>query len=194
MEEKYLTIKLTNASIATIRQVMLNNKNPELTRYAQYEEVSFTYQKDRVDLGGWQRHGQRQLGSAATLIDHPTRFTASFSKASTASLRALGACPGGSRPCTASGARLQPGSTRSARRQPASRARRRAQSDAQARIHRISLRARPSRQSARHRRLYQAATRPHPAASASAWPALQRQTHSWLIRSAGAVGRSRASK
>lgn len=45
MEEKYLTIKLTNASIATIRQVMLNNKNSELTRYAQYEEVSFTYQK-----------------------------------------------------------------------------------------------------------------------------------------------------
>ncbi|MEO3690531.1 type VI secretion system tube protein TssD [Roseateles paludis] len=45
VEEKYLTIKLTNASIATIRQVMLNNKNPELVRYAQNEEVSFTYQK-----------------------------------------------------------------------------------------------------------------------------------------------------
>ncbi len=44
-EEKYLTIKLTNASISNIRQVMLNNKNPELTRYAQSEEISFTYQK-----------------------------------------------------------------------------------------------------------------------------------------------------
>lgn len=44
-EEKYLTIKLTNANIASIRQVMPNNKNPDLTRYLQYEEVAFTYQK-----------------------------------------------------------------------------------------------------------------------------------------------------
>jgi type VI secretion system secreted protein Hcp len=39
------TVKLTNANIADIKCVMLNNKNPELTRYAVYEEVAFTYQK-----------------------------------------------------------------------------------------------------------------------------------------------------
>lgn len=45
LEEKYLTIKLTDANVATVRQVMLNNKNPDLARYAQYEEISFTYKR-----------------------------------------------------------------------------------------------------------------------------------------------------
>ncbi|MFA6149604.1 MAG: type VI secretion system tube protein TssD [bacterium] len=44
-ERQHYTIKLTNASIAAIGQRMLNNKNPELTRYVEYEEISFTYQK-----------------------------------------------------------------------------------------------------------------------------------------------------
>jgi type VI secretion system secreted protein Hcp len=43
MEEQFYTVKLTNARITNMRTVMLNNKNPELTRYAEYEEVSFTY-------------------------------------------------------------------------------------------------------------------------------------------------------
>lgn len=42
--QKY-TIKLTNANIASIDFRMLNNKNPELMRYAEYEEIAFTYQK-----------------------------------------------------------------------------------------------------------------------------------------------------
>jgi type VI secretion system secreted protein Hcp len=44
-EKQHYTVKLTNASIADIKFTMLNNKNPELMRYAEYEEIAFTYQK-----------------------------------------------------------------------------------------------------------------------------------------------------
>jgi type VI secretion system secreted protein Hcp len=44
-EKQHYTVKLTNANIANISFRMLNNKNPELTRYAEYEEIAFTYQK-----------------------------------------------------------------------------------------------------------------------------------------------------
>ena len=44
-ETKYYTIKLTNAHIVDISLNMLNNKNPELVRYAEYEEVAFVYEK-----------------------------------------------------------------------------------------------------------------------------------------------------
>ncbi len=39
------TVRLSNAVICDIRFHMLNNKNPELMRFAEYEEVSFVYQK-----------------------------------------------------------------------------------------------------------------------------------------------------
>lgn len=39
------SVRLTNASVSDIRFRMLNNKDPELVRYAEYEEVEFTYQK-----------------------------------------------------------------------------------------------------------------------------------------------------
>lgn len=45
MEVNHYTVKLTNASITDIKSVMLNNKNPDLTKYTEYEEVSFVYQK-----------------------------------------------------------------------------------------------------------------------------------------------------
>jgi type VI secretion system secreted protein Hcp len=38
-------VKLINANIASIHFRMLNNKNPELMKYAEYEEIAFTYQK-----------------------------------------------------------------------------------------------------------------------------------------------------
>jgi type VI secretion system secreted protein Hcp len=41
----YYSIKLTNARIASIRSVLPNTKDPNLTRFAEYEEVAFTYQK-----------------------------------------------------------------------------------------------------------------------------------------------------
>ena len=44
-EKQHYTVKLTNANIASISFRMLNNKNPELTRYTEFEEVAFTYQK-----------------------------------------------------------------------------------------------------------------------------------------------------
>jgi type VI secretion system secreted protein Hcp len=44
-EVQRYTVTLTNASIVDIKFQMLNNKNPELQRYSEYEEVSFTYQK-----------------------------------------------------------------------------------------------------------------------------------------------------
>jgi len=39
------TIKLTNANIASISFRMANNKHPDLMKFAEYEEVAFTYQK-----------------------------------------------------------------------------------------------------------------------------------------------------
>jgi type VI secretion system secreted protein Hcp len=44
-EKQFYTIKLTNANIASIQTVMPNNKVPELSKFAEYEEVAFTYQK-----------------------------------------------------------------------------------------------------------------------------------------------------
>ena len=39
------TITLTNANIMDIKFVMPNNKHPELSKFTEYEEVAFTYQK-----------------------------------------------------------------------------------------------------------------------------------------------------
>lgn len=39
------SITLTNARIVGIKSAMLNNKNPELTKYERTEEISFAYQK-----------------------------------------------------------------------------------------------------------------------------------------------------
>jgi type VI secretion system secreted protein Hcp len=44
-EVNHYTIKLTNANIAQINFKMLNNRNPEQSRYPELEEVAFTYQK-----------------------------------------------------------------------------------------------------------------------------------------------------
>ena len=44
-EVQHFTVKLTNANIANISFRMLNNKNPDLMRYSEFEEVAFTYQK-----------------------------------------------------------------------------------------------------------------------------------------------------
>jgi type VI secretion system secreted protein Hcp len=44
-EVQHYTVKLTNAKICEIKFCMLNNKNPELNRYAEYEEVAFSYEK-----------------------------------------------------------------------------------------------------------------------------------------------------
>ena len=44
-EVQHYTVKLTNANIASISFRMANNKHPELMKFAEYEEVAFTYQK-----------------------------------------------------------------------------------------------------------------------------------------------------
>ena len=44
-EKQHYTVKLTNANIASIDFRMANNKHPDLMRYAEYEEIAFTYQK-----------------------------------------------------------------------------------------------------------------------------------------------------
>jgi type VI secretion system secreted protein Hcp len=44
-EKQHYTVELLNANLANISFRMLNNKNPELSRYAEFEEVAFTYQK-----------------------------------------------------------------------------------------------------------------------------------------------------
>jgi len=45
VEWNYFTIELTNASICSGDFRMLNNKNPELMRYEEYEQWGFVYQK-----------------------------------------------------------------------------------------------------------------------------------------------------
>lgn len=44
-EVNHYSIELVNANIASINFRMPNNRNPELMKYSEYEEVAFTYQK-----------------------------------------------------------------------------------------------------------------------------------------------------
>ena len=44
-EKQHYTVKLVNANIASINFRMANNKHPDLMKFAEYEEVAFTYQK-----------------------------------------------------------------------------------------------------------------------------------------------------
>lgn len=44
-ERQHYTVRLTNANISAISFKLANVKNPKLSRLAEYEEVSFTYQK-----------------------------------------------------------------------------------------------------------------------------------------------------
>ena len=44
-EQQHYTIELTNASIASIRHEMLNNKYPENMQHKEREHISFCYQK-----------------------------------------------------------------------------------------------------------------------------------------------------
>ena len=42
---QHFTVKLTHANIASISFRMANNKHPDLMKFAEYEEIAFTYQK-----------------------------------------------------------------------------------------------------------------------------------------------------
>ncbi len=44
-EKQHYTVKLTNANIASIEFVSLNNKDPALMKFAEHERIAFTYQK-----------------------------------------------------------------------------------------------------------------------------------------------------
>lgn len=44
-EVQHYTLNLVNANIASINFRMDNVRNPELVKYAEYEEITFTYQK-----------------------------------------------------------------------------------------------------------------------------------------------------
>ena len=44
-EKQHYTVKLVNANIASINFRMANNKHPDLMKFAEYEEIAFTYQK-----------------------------------------------------------------------------------------------------------------------------------------------------
>jgi type VI secretion system secreted protein Hcp len=44
-EKQHYTVKLTNANIASITFRLANNKHPDLMKFAEYEEIAFTYQK-----------------------------------------------------------------------------------------------------------------------------------------------------
>ena len=41
----HYNVKLTNTTIVYIKSIMLNKKNQELSRYTEYKEIAFTYQK-----------------------------------------------------------------------------------------------------------------------------------------------------
>lgn len=44
-EVQHYTLRLTNANIASIGLRMLNNKDPNLMKFTEFEEITFTYQK-----------------------------------------------------------------------------------------------------------------------------------------------------
>lgn len=44
-EVQHYTIRLTNANVASINFRMPNNKHPDLMKFAEYEEIAFTYEK-----------------------------------------------------------------------------------------------------------------------------------------------------
>lgn len=44
-EIQHYTVKLTNANISSIDFRMPNNKDPQLMKFAEYEEIAFTYQQ-----------------------------------------------------------------------------------------------------------------------------------------------------
>lgn len=44
-EVQHYTVKLENANIASINFRMPNTRNPDLSKYPEYEEVAFTYEK-----------------------------------------------------------------------------------------------------------------------------------------------------
>jgi len=44
-EVQHYTVKLENANIASISFRMANNKHPDLMKFAEYEEIAFTYEK-----------------------------------------------------------------------------------------------------------------------------------------------------
>lgn len=74
------TVQLTNACISGIRFHMLNNKNPELARYAEFEEIAFTYQRiDWTWIPGGKTSGddwvarQRTSAKARPAVKTPTR-------------------------------------------------------------------------------------------------------------------------
>jgi type VI secretion system secreted protein Hcp len=45
VEKQHYTVKLSGARLISIHFHMLNNKNPELARYTEFEELAFAYQK-----------------------------------------------------------------------------------------------------------------------------------------------------
>jgi len=44
-EQQYYTVRLTNASIASINFHLPNTQDPNLMRFSEYEEIAFTYQQ-----------------------------------------------------------------------------------------------------------------------------------------------------
>jgi type VI secretion system secreted protein Hcp len=44
-EKQHFTIQLTNATVAAIDFRMANNKHPDLMKFKEYAEISYTYQK-----------------------------------------------------------------------------------------------------------------------------------------------------
>ena len=44
-EVNHFTVELENANVASISFRMANNKHPDLMKFAEYEEVAFTYEK-----------------------------------------------------------------------------------------------------------------------------------------------------
>jgi type VI secretion system secreted protein Hcp len=45
VEKQHYTVKLINARVASMAFTLPNNKNPELSKLVEYEEVAFVYQK-----------------------------------------------------------------------------------------------------------------------------------------------------
>jgi type VI secretion system secreted protein Hcp len=64
-EVNHYTVKLTNASIASIEFRLPNNKDPQLMKLAEYEEVAFTYQRIQWT---WNEGGITATDEAGSLL------------------------------------------------------------------------------------------------------------------------------
>ena len=58
----FVITKVLDKSSSLLYNALCNNENPELANHMEVEEIHFSYQKNRMDLGRRRHHGHGRLG------------------------------------------------------------------------------------------------------------------------------------